>query len=364
MCLPWSPQSSTPPHSPAVSERPGRPGAGGWSAQTGCRAGAEPGSAAVCGNAGATAAVAAAGRNVTPRSRQAVATAAFRSDLFGTRAPSLPRPPGVHRSSPGRPGHRTPEPGDSRIEIGKAAAWPEPSGAIVGDPPAGPRPRSCSCPASTSAASMPSPSTATARSSTGRPGSWRRLRAILDPRGVAAGDDALLERYAASEAGARGRAVPALPRGPRRVAPRRLRRARRRARPPTSSRRSAARSSTGRPFPDSPDALARLKRRFRLGVITNCDDDLFAASNRRLGVDVRLGRDRPAGRALQAGPAQLRAGLRADRPAPRADPARRPEPVPRPRAGQGARPVDRLDRPPPRSARARAPRRRPRRGRT
>ena len=37
-------------------------------------------------------------------------------------------------------------------------------------------------------------------------------------------------------------------------------------------------------FPDSPPALARLKQRFRLGVITNCDDDLFAASNRRLGV--------------------------------------------------------------------------------
>jgi 2-haloacid dehalogenase len=37
-------------------------------------------------------------------------------------------------------------------------------------------------------------------------------------------------------------------------------------------------------FPDSADALTRLARRFRLGVITNCDDDLFAASNRRLGV--------------------------------------------------------------------------------
>src|SRR4051794_39511830 len=32
-------------------------------------------------------------------------------------------------------------------------------------------------------------------------------------------------------------------------------------------------------FPDSADALARLKERFRLGVITNCDDDLFAGSN-------------------------------------------------------------------------------------
>jgi 2-haloacid dehalogenase len=38
-------------------------------------------------------------------------------------------------------------------------------------------------------------------------------------------------------------------------------------------------------FPDSTTALARLKSRYRLGVITNCDDDLFAASNERLGVD-------------------------------------------------------------------------------
>lgn len=37
-------------------------------------------------------------------------------------------------------------------------------------------------------------------------------------------------------------------------------------------------------FPDSTDALRRLGQRFRLAVITNCDDDLFAASNERLGV--------------------------------------------------------------------------------
>ncbi len=37
-------------------------------------------------------------------------------------------------------------------------------------------------------------------------------------------------------------------------------------------------------FPDTADALQRLKERFKLGVITNCDDDLFAASNRRLGL--------------------------------------------------------------------------------
>jgi 2-haloacid dehalogenase len=36
-------------------------------------------------------------------------------------------------------------------------------------------------------------------------------------------------------------------------------------------------------FPDSTAALARLHERFKLGVITNCDDDLFAASEARLG---------------------------------------------------------------------------------
>jgi 2-haloacid dehalogenase len=38
-------------------------------------------------------------------------------------------------------------------------------------------------------------------------------------------------------------------------------------------------------FPDSAQALQRLKQRFKLAVITNCDDDLFAASNKRLQVE-------------------------------------------------------------------------------
>ena len=38
------------------------------------------------------------------------------------------------------------------------------------------------------------------------------------------------------------------------------------------------------PFPDSPAALATLHRRFKLGVISNVDDDLFAASEKQLGV--------------------------------------------------------------------------------
>jgi 2-haloacid dehalogenase len=37
-------------------------------------------------------------------------------------------------------------------------------------------------------------------------------------------------------------------------------------------------------FADSSDALRRLASRYRLGVITNCDDDLFAASALRLEV--------------------------------------------------------------------------------
>ena len=38
-------------------------------------------------------------------------------------------------------------------------------------------------------------------------------------------------------------------------------------------------------FLDSTAALATLHSRFTLGVITNCDDDLFAASEARLGID-------------------------------------------------------------------------------
>lgn len=56
---------------------------------------------------------------------------------------------------------------------------------------------------------------------------------------------------------------------------------------------SAARSSFGGSvadwpaFSDSAAALATLKSRFDLGVITNCDDDLFAHSNEHLGMPFR-----------------------------------------------------------------------------
>lgn len=39
------------------------------------------------------------------------------------------------------------------------------------------------------------------------------------------------------------------------------------------------------PFPDTVAALRDLKSRFRLGIVSNVDDDLFAATSRHLGID-------------------------------------------------------------------------------
>jgi HAD superfamily hydrolase (TIGR01493 family) len=106
-------------------------------------------------------------------------------------------------------------------------------------------------------------------------------------------------------------------------------------------------------FPDSAPALELLKQRFRLAVITNCDDDLFAESQRRLGGRVRLGDHRRAGARLQAEPSQLRAGLLDHRGTARARPARGAEPLSRPRSGEGAGNGNRVDRPPARRGRLR-----------
>jgi len=38
------------------------------------------------------------------------------------------------------------------------------------------------------------------------------------------------------------------------------------------------------PFTDTPVALAALKRRFKLAIVSNVDDDLFALTNKKLGV--------------------------------------------------------------------------------
>jgi 2-haloacid dehalogenase len=108
------------------------------------------------------------------------------------------------------------------------------------------------------------------------------LRSAL-PAGNATADDALLEEYANAEAtleaGTYRRYREIAGEGLAAVA---------RAHGGSPTRDDVARlggSVVDWPaFPDSHDALARLKTRFRLGVLTNCDDDLFAASNARLGV--------------------------------------------------------------------------------
>jgi 2-haloacid dehalogenase len=109
------------------------------------------------------------------------------------------------------------------------------------------------------------------------------LREPLAARGVDAPDDALLEAFARHETEVE--AGPYLPY--RQVLGRVLTSmlGHRGAEPTPEEVASFGGSVADWPaFPDSPAALARLHERFRLGVITNCDDDLFAASERRLGV--------------------------------------------------------------------------------
>jgi 2-haloacid dehalogenase len=103
------------------------------------------------------------------------------------------------------------------------------------------------------------------------------------PEGWPATDEELLERFAAHEAEAeRGPYVPY-----RRVLARCIRGiADDQGVEVTDEAVDRFSTSVGDwpPFPDSADALRRLAARFRLAVLTNCDDDLFARSNDRLGV--------------------------------------------------------------------------------
>jgi 2-haloacid dehalogenase len=109
------------------------------------------------------------------------------------------------------------------------------------------------------------------------------LAPVLAAHGVEIGDDELLEAYAGHEA--------ELEAGPYLTYREVLAAALRRLGAdlgfePTEAELEEFSSSVGDwpAFPDSAQSLARLKGRFRLGVITNCDDDLFALSNRRLEV--------------------------------------------------------------------------------
>ncbi len=117
---------------------------------------------------------------------------------------------------------------------------------------------------------------------------WERglvdaIHAVMDRRRIQVGNDELLEAFAEEEAD--------LEKGEylryRDILSRCLRALGRRfGFSPNDEEAEAFANSVGDwpPFDDSPEALARLSSRFRLGVITNCDDDLFARSNERLGV--------------------------------------------------------------------------------
>jgi 2-haloacid dehalogenase len=52
--------------------------------------------------------------------------------------------------------------------------------------------------------------------------------------------------------------------------------------------RFAASLTSWEPFPDTVAGLQALSRRFRLGVISNIDDDLFAVTKKKLGVEFSL----------------------------------------------------------------------------
>jgi 2-haloacid dehalogenase len=108
------------------------------------------------------------------------------------------------------------------------------------------------------------------------------LRSTLDRDAEAASDDELLERFGRHEA--------ALEAGPYLSYREVLRRtlagiADELGALPSPEALDAFAGSVvdGPAFPDSVAALAALAQRYRLGVVTNCDDDLFAGSARRLG---------------------------------------------------------------------------------
>ena len=110
------------------------------------------------------------------------------------------------------------------------------------------------------------------------------LRPVLDAHGVSATDDELLETYARHEAeleaGEYMRYRELLGRALQGVGSDL-------GFEPTGAEVEAIGTSVGDwpAFPDSAEALARLHERYKLAPITNCDDDLFALSAQRLGVD-------------------------------------------------------------------------------
>jgi 2-haloacid dehalogenase len=110
------------------------------------------------------------------------------------------------------------------------------------------------------------------------------VRPVLRAHGLAVSDDRLLELYAEIEAAAEAgpyRAYAEVLAAAMRGLGQRLGFA------PTPAEVVHLANSVGAwpAFPDTPAALAALRRRFKLAIISNVDDVLFAATARRLGVD-------------------------------------------------------------------------------
>ncbi|HEY8290915.1 MAG TPA: haloacid dehalogenase type II [Thermomicrobiales bacterium] len=117
---------------------------------------------------------------------------------------------------------------------------------------------------------------------------WERgilaaLRPVLDHHGIALSDDAALEHFGAYESAAE--------RGPYRryldvLATVMDGFGARFGFMPSADERAALAASVGDwpPFPDTVEALQSLGRRFRLVILSNIDDDLFAGSAKHLGV--------------------------------------------------------------------------------
>jgi 2-haloacid dehalogenase len=110
------------------------------------------------------------------------------------------------------------------------------------------------------------------------------LRPILRAHGVQVGDDQVLEAYATCEAEAEHGAYMSY-RAVLTAALQGIGALHGFAPAPEELRRFAGSVGDWPAFPDSAAALAGLKQRYRLAVITNCDDDLFARSHARLGVN-------------------------------------------------------------------------------
>lgn len=67
--------------------------------------------------------------------------------------------------------------------------------------------------------------------------------------------------------------------------------------------------ATWKPFTDVPAALAKLKRRLKLGIISNIDDDILAASVRQMGVEFELLQTAQQARAYKPSPAPFARAL-------------------------------------------------------